>query len=341
MTLLTHRNREGLVQLAVPHDFHLEVLVVDGRHQRFADPEAGFGAGCVDVDNGVRRPEVLGPPAHLRVADPVEPAGHRRDRRDVDGLLGHRLVGDRPLEVYVDRLGDADHRAVDRVEGWRQEHRLTDERCRVLSSGRALRDRQGRARQGVSRRERVGRRGRWWSRKRIGRRLRRRQFGRRRRRRRRRGGGGASGGGGGASGGGGGKGAAAGSTGAGGSGGGSGCASADGPPNTSPPTSPTAKIAATSLPLVRLRHTSPPVKNFVQCRTALGPATAREDRSAPTTARPNGAELLCSSPPGAQCYLRLVVKGTSKSPRFTATQVSAMTTRTVEAAIIAPTPASS
>ena len=133
----------------------------------------------VDVDDGVRRPEVLGPPAHLGVADPVEPAGHRRDRRDVDGLLGHRLVGDRPLEVDVDRLGDADHRAVDRIERRRQEHRLPDERRRVLPGGRALRDRQGRARQRVSRRERVGRRGwRWWSRKRIGRRLRRRQFGR-------------------------------------------------------------------------------------------------------------------------------------------------------------------
>src|SRR6185369_9808157 len=71
------------------------------------------------------------------------------------------------------------------------------------------------------------------------------------------GGGGASGsaGSGGANGSGGGAGAAAGSIGAGGGGGSSGSASADGFPSASPPTSPAAIIAVTSLPLIRFRIT--------------------------------------------------------------------------------------
>ena len=136
----THRHRDGLLDLAVTRDRHLVSRVVDRGHQLLRDGEARLGAAGVDVDDGARGPEVLRPPAHLAVAGPVEPAGHRRNRRDVDRLLGHRPVGDGPLEVDVDRLGGADLGAVRRVEGRRCEDRLPDVWRRVLAGGRALRD---------------------------------------------------------------------------------------------------------------------------------------------------------------------------------------------------------
>ena len=70
-------------------------------------------------------------------AHPVELPRHRRDRRNVDGSFGHRLVGDRYLEVDDDRLGHTDHRAVERVERRRPEYRCAGERRRVLPGDRA------------------------------------------------------------------------------------------------------------------------------------------------------------------------------------------------------------
>ena len=138
---LAHRHRERLLDLAVSADDHLVRLVVDGGDQRITGAEARLGAARVDVDRGVGRPEIDRAPPHLGIAHPVEPARHRRVGRDVDRLLGHRAVGDRPLEIDDDRLGHADHGAVDRVEGRRQEHRLAGERRRVLACGGAFRNR--------------------------------------------------------------------------------------------------------------------------------------------------------------------------------------------------------
>ncbi len=251
----THRHRDGLLQLPVTHDLHLVRRVIDGGHQLLGNGETRLGAAGVDVDDRAGRPEVLRPPADLGVAGPVEPAGYRRDRRDVDRLLGHRPVGDRPREVDVDRLGGSDLGAVRRVECRRREHRLTDVGRRVLAGRRALGDHGGLS-GGRRRRERVRRRnanGAAEAAARAG----------------STGGGGASGsaGGGGANGSGGGAGAAAGSIGAGG-GGSSGSASADGFPSASPPTSPAAIIAVTSLPLIRFRITHLQFANFVQSGTA-------------------------------------------------------------------------
>ncbi len=265
-------------------------------------------------------PEVLRPPAHLRVAGPVEPAGHRRDRRNVDGLFGHRPVGDRPLEVDVDRLGGSGDGPVGRVERRRREHRFPDVRCRVLPCRGAFWNDLGRQRTGRERRpEGTGspavaaaptdRRA---------------------------AAGGANGSGGG------GTGAAAGSIGAGGGGGISGCASADGLPNAVSPTSPTANIAPTSFPLVRCRI------RHLQSHTTSSSLAQRGEQLSPRGCCQNpdnrpvkAAELLCSSPQGAQCYFALVAEGTSKRPRVNATPASATTTRTADAAIMAANPACS
>ena len=170
-------------------------------------------------------------------------------------------VGDRPLEVDVDRLGGAGHGAVGRVERRRREHRLPDVRRRVLAGRRALRDRLR------LRRERIDGR--------------RRRTGRRRDANGSAGGGAArtdpAGGGGGAngSGGGGGAGAAAGSTGAGGGGGISGCASADGLPNAShPDQSGREDRADQPSPSSAAAYVTSSRTNFVQSRTARRAATA-------------------------------------------------------------------
>ena len=259
------------------------------------------------------------------------------------GLLGQRLVGDRPLEVDDDRLGDADHGSVHRIERWRQEHRLTDVRRRVLPGGRALRDRlrlrnrRGGRRNGFGggggggasangsagsvgggsagcRRQRLrrprrapvaaaaGDARRRWRRWRIGRR--RRGHGRvdRRRRWRWRLGLGAA---------------------------------------------QTGYLAPVPRP-VRPRRSRWPVcpscaAAYITSISRLRPvwhntaaSYARETAPAPTTARPNGTELLCSSASGGECYFRPVAEGTPKSPRLTPTQIST-TPHRVEAAISHPT----
>ena len=260
-------------------------LVVDGGDQLLGNGEAGLGAAGVDVDHGAGRPEVLRPPAHLGVARPVEPAGHRRVRRDVDGLLGHRPVSDRPLEVDVDRLGDADDGTVDRVERRRHEHRLADVRRRVLAGRRALRDAAaawlpadppaaagtgsgGRTDSGVAEAERPlrCRRKRWWRRVPLRR-----------------------------------------SAGAGGGGGTSGSASADGLPSAAAPISPAAKIAVTSLPLVRCRI------RHLQSQTSSSLAQ-RDDRLPPRRLLPEPRPSSRTRPlsccvhrtQGVECYFLLV-----------------------------------
>ena len=236
----------------------------------------------VDVDDGVRRPEVERPPPQLGVARPVELAWDRGDRRDVYGVLGQRPVGDGAREVDVDRLGDTHHRAVERVEGRRREDRLSDVRRRVLAGGRALRNRRRRptgarangsagrrrrrqrvdgaaapaGRRAAAARQRVDRRG--GSSQRVD--GRRRPAGR-------------SGGGAGCS--------AGGASTAAGSGLTSGSAQAVGPPMASPPTSPAATIAVAILRKMRcgMRHLQ--IQNSIQCRTTRRPAFASEARPRP------------------------------------------------------------
>ena len=140
VALLAHRDRERLLDRSVAHDRHRLRRVVDGGDQLLGNGETRLGARGVDVDDRPGRPEVLGPPAQLGVVDPVEPAGDRRNRRDVNRVLSHLPVGDRPLEVDVDRLGRTRDGPVGRVERRRHERRLPGERCRVLPGRGALGD---------------------------------------------------------------------------------------------------------------------------------------------------------------------------------------------------------
>ena len=140
VALLAHRDRERLLDRSVAHDRHRLRRVVDGGDQLLGNGETRLGARGVDVDDRPGRPEVLGPPAQLGVGDPVEPAGDRRNRRDVNRVLSHLPVGDRPLEVDVDRLGRTRDGPVGRVERRRHERRLSGERCRVLPGRGALGD---------------------------------------------------------------------------------------------------------------------------------------------------------------------------------------------------------
>ena len=82
---------------------------------------------------GVGGPEAERAPAQLGGGHPVELAGHRRVRRDVDRRCSAMPgIGDRPLEVDDDRLGHTHRRAVGRDEPRRPEWRRAGERCRVL-----------------------------------------------------------------------------------------------------------------------------------------------------------------------------------------------------------------
>ncbi len=106
---LAHRRGHGPHHLAVAGDRDGLGGIVGGGDDRIADGEVPDRVAGLHRHLRVAGPQVLGPPAHLRVAEPVERTRHAVVRGHAHGPLGRGVVGDRLGEVDDDRLRDAHH----------------------------------------------------------------------------------------------------------------------------------------------------------------------------------------------------------------------------------------